>query len=99
MRPVARTASTAVCIASCRSRAVEVRGERLPDAANGLAQPGPLLGHFVDAPRELVGHLIELVAEGGGLVVALGRDARLEVTPGDSPSGLEKPGELCLQRA
>src|SRR3954470_9932750 len=70
--------------------AVEALGEGLADAADRLGQARAFALELLDAFRELLGHGVELLAEGGELVVALGRDLLGEVAAADRAGGLEQ---------
>ena len=79
--------------------AVEALGERLADAPDRLAQPRALELELLEPLLELARHRVELGAERGELVVALGRDLDPEVAAGHAPGGVEQALDLGLQRA
>ena len=59
--------------------AIEVGGEGLADAAHRVLQARALLVELLQALLQLARHLVELLAQRGELVVALGRDLDREV--------------------
>ena len=75
--------------------AVEAGGERLADAADRLLQPRALALELLQAGLELARHRVELLAERGELVVALGRHGDREVAArraaGRPPAGAGSP--------
>jgi hypothetical protein len=79
--------------------AVEVRGERLADAAHRLLHAHTLLGQLRQALLELARHLVELLAQRRELVMAGGRDLRGEVAAPEPARRLQKAIDLALQRA
>ena len=79
--------------------AVEALGERLADAPDRLAQARALELELLEPLLELARHRVELRAERGELVVALGRDLDREVAAGHAPRRVEQALDLRLQRA
>ena len=79
--------------------ALERLAERLADALDRLAQPLALELELLEPALELARHLVELDAERGELVAALGRHLDAEVALGHLPRGLQQPLDLRLQRA
>ena len=79
--------------------AVEALGERLADAADRLAQARALELQLLEPLLELSRHRVELGAERGELVVALGRDLDREVAAGHPPCRVQQALDLRLQRA
>ena len=66
------------------------------------ASPSCRRSRSAAAPRaalELARHRVELLAQRGELVVALGRDLDREVAAAQPPRGLQEPVDLALQRA
>ena len=79
--------------------AVEVGGERLADPAHRDLEALLLRADLLEARFELLGHRVELLAEGGELVVAVDRDLGREVTGADALGGVEEVRDLALERA
>ena len=78
--------------------AVQALGEGLPHAADGALQAPALALELVQPGLELAGHRVELLAEGGELVVALGGHLDGEV-PGAEALGRDQQAlDLRLQR-
>ena len=78
--------------------AVEVRRERLADAAQLVLQARALLVELDDLVLELARHRVELDAERGELVLALDRDLGGEVAAAQPLGGLQERGDPALQR-
>ena len=81
------------------SVAVEVRRGRLSDAADRLLEASPLAAQLLEARLQLAGHGVELLAQLGELVVALGGHGRGEVAARQAPGAGEEAPDLRLQRA
>ena len=79
--------------------AVEVRGEGLPRAPQRFLQARALLVELLEAVRQLARHLVELLAQRGELVVAVGGDLDAEVAGAEAAGGDQEGLDLALQRA
>ena len=79
--------------------ALERLAERLADALDRLAQALALELELLEPALELARHLVELDAERGELVAALGRHLDAEVALRHLLRGLQQPLDLRLQRA
>ena len=79
--------------------ALERLAERLADALDRRAQALALDLELLEPPLELAGHLVELDAERGELVAALGRDLDAEVALRHLLRGRQQPLDLGLQGA
>ncbi len=79
--------------------AVGPRGDRLADAADRGLQPPAFGLELLEAPAQLAGHGVELVAQRGELVVALRRDLRVQLAAAEAAGGLQQPRDLGLQGA
>ena len=76
------------------SVAVEAGGKRVADAADRLGELLALALHLLDLGLELNGHVVELAAQRGELVVPVERHGPSEVTARQAPRRLEEGRDL-----